>query len=165
MHLQYLTLQARGEMFVTHNDPVYPGMIVGLSPKPGDMIINVMKGKKLTNMRTQGTDENVVLTPVRKMSIAEQLSMLNTDEALEITPDSCRLRKAILDPHERKRSEKSRRCSLIEIFYPTKNTGLRQHKDQFQKQKIRFLLPQFHLSTIQYLQQKSLKMLLPACYW
>ncbi len=100
-------LQARGEMFVTHNDPVYPGMIVGLSPKPGDMIINVMKGKKLTNMRTQGTDENVVLTPVRKMSIAEQLSMLNTDEALEITPESCRLRKAILDPHERKRSEKS----------------------------------------------------------
>ncbi len=100
-------LQARGEMFVTHNDPVYPGMIVGLSPKPGDMIINVMKGKKLTNMRTQGTDENVVLTPVRKMSIAEQLSMLNTDEALEITPESCRLRKSILDPHERKRSEKS----------------------------------------------------------
>jgi GTP-binding protein len=100
-------LQARGEMFVTHNDPVYPGMIVGLAPKPGDMIINVMKGKKLTNMRTQGTDENVVLTPVRKMSIAEQLSMLNTDEALEITPESCRLRKAILDPHERKRSEKA----------------------------------------------------------
>ncbi len=100
-------LQARGEMFVTHNDPVYPGMIVGLSPKPGDMIINVMKGKKLTNMRTQGTDENVVLTPVRQMSIAEQLSMLNTDEALEITPKSCRLRKSILDPHERKRSEKS----------------------------------------------------------
>jgi len=100
-------LQARGEMFVTHNDPVYAGMIVGLAPKPGDMIINVMKGKKLTNMRTQGTDENVVLIPVRKMSIAEQLSMLNTDEALEITPKSCRLRKSILDPHDRKRNEKS----------------------------------------------------------
>ena len=100
-------LQARGEMFITHNDPVYTGMIVGLSPKPGDMIINVMKGKKLTNMRTQGTDENIVLTPVRKMSIAEQLSILNTDESLEITPKSCRLRKAILDPHERKKSEKS----------------------------------------------------------
>jgi len=100
-------LQARGEMFITHNDPVYAGMIVGLAPKPGDMIINVMKGKKLTNMRTQGTDENVVLTPVRIISIAEQLSMLNTDEALEITPKSCRLRKAILDPHERKKSEKS----------------------------------------------------------
>ena len=100
-------LQARGEMFITHNAPVYTGMIVGLAPKPGDMIINVMKGKKLTNMRTQGTDENVVLTPVRKMSIAEQLSMLNTDEALEITPVSCRLRKAVLDPNERKRIEKA----------------------------------------------------------
>ncbi len=96
-------LQARGEMFVTHNDPVYVGMIVGLTPKAGDLQINVMKGKKLTNMRTQGTDENVVLTPVRKMSIAEQLSILNSDEALEITPKSCRLRKAILDPHERKK--------------------------------------------------------------
>ncbi|MDC0373185.1 translational GTPase TypA [Candidatus Pelagibacter ubique] len=100
-------LQARGEMFVTHNDPVYEGMIVGLAPKPGDMIINVMKGKQLTNMRTQGTDENVVLTPVRQMSIAEQLSMLNTDEALEITPKSLRLRKAILNPNERKKNEKS----------------------------------------------------------
>ena len=58
-------------------------------------------------MRTQVTHENVVLTPVRTMSIAEQLSMLNTDEALEITPDSCRLRKSILDPHERKKSEKA----------------------------------------------------------
>ncbi len=101
-------LQARGEMFVTHNDPVYAGMIVGLAPKPGDLIINVMKGKKLTNMRTQGTDENVVLTPVRKMSIAEQLSILNSDEALEITPKSCRLRKLILDANERKRFEKSK---------------------------------------------------------
>ena len=58
-------------------------------------------------MLFRSTDENVVLTPVRKMSIAEQLSMLNTDEALEITPKSCRLRKAILNPHERKKSEKS----------------------------------------------------------
>ena len=100
-------LQARGEMLVTHNDPVYEGMIVGISSKAGDLEINVMKGKKLTNMRTQNTDENVVLTPIMKMAIAEQLSLLNSDEALEITPKSCRLRKAILDPHERKRSEKN----------------------------------------------------------
>ncbi len=100
-------LQARGELFVTHNDPVYVGQIVGLNSKSGDLQINVMKGKQLTNMRTQGTDENVVLTPVRKMSIAEQLSILNTDEALEITPKSCRLRKSILNPHERKKSLKS----------------------------------------------------------
>ena len=82
-------------------------MIVGLAPKPGDMINNVMKGKKVTNLRTQGTDENVDLTPVRKMSNAEQLTKLKTDEALEITPMSCRLRKSILDPHERKRREKA----------------------------------------------------------
>jgi len=100
-------LQARGEMFVTHNDAVYEGMIVGLSSKSGDLEINVMKGKQLTNMRTQGTDENVVLTPVRKMSIAEQLSMLNTDEALEITPKSLRLRKSMLNPHDRKRKPKA----------------------------------------------------------
>jgi GTP-binding protein len=100
-------LQARGEMFVTHNDAVYEGMIVGLSSKSGDLEINVMKGKQLTNMRTQGTDENVVLTPVRKMSIAEQLSMLNTDESLEITPKSLRLRKSMLNPNDRKRKAKA----------------------------------------------------------
>ena len=83
-------------------------MIVGLSSKSGDLEINVLKGKKLTNMRTQGTDENVVLTPVRKMAIAEQLSLLNTDEALEITPKSCRLRKLVLDPHERKRQSRAK---------------------------------------------------------
>ena len=99
-------LQARGEMFVKHNDPVYVGMIVGMTPKEGDLQINVMKSKKLTNMRTQGTDENVVLTPIRKMSIAEQLSLLNPDEALEITPKSCRLRKSVLDPHLRKKNER-----------------------------------------------------------
>ena len=101
-------LQARGEMLVTHNDPVYEGMIVGISSKSGDLEINVLKGKKLTNMRTQNTDENVVLTPVRKMAIAEQLSLLNSDEALEITPKSCRLRKLVLDPHERKRISRSK---------------------------------------------------------
>ena len=100
-------LQDRGEFFVTHNDPVYEGMIVGLNSKSEDLIVNVLKGKKLTNVRASGADENVVLTPIRKMSISEQLGLLNTDEALEITPKSCRLRKAILNPHERKRQAKA----------------------------------------------------------
>jgi GTP-binding protein len=100
-------LQDRGEFFITHNDPVYEGMIVGLGSKSGDLIVNVLKGKKLTNVRASGADENVILTPVRNMSISEMLGMLNTDEALEITPKSCRLRKAILDPHERKRQLKA----------------------------------------------------------
>merc|ERR1711981_622199 len=89
-------LQTRGEMFVTHNDPVYVGMIVGLAPKAGDLQINVMKGKKLTNMRTQGTDENVVLTPVRKMSLEEKMAYINEDEVLEVTPKHLRLRKKYL---------------------------------------------------------------------
>ena len=101
-------LQARGEMLVTHNDNVYVGMIVGFSSKSGDLEINVLKGKKLTNIRTQNTDDNIVLTPIRKMSIAEQLSLLNTDEALEITPKSCRLRKIILNPIERKRLSRAK---------------------------------------------------------
>jgi len=101
-------LQARGEMLITHNDPVYAGMIVGISSKSGDLEINVLKGKKLTNMRTQNTDENIILTPVRKMAIAERLSLLNTDEALEITPKSCRLRKLILDPQERKKLSRAK---------------------------------------------------------
>ena len=100
-------LQDRGEFFITHNDPVYEGMIVGLGSKSGDLVVNVLKGKKLTNVRASGADENVVLTPVRNMSISEMLGMLNTDEALEITPKSCRLRKAILDPNERKRQAKA----------------------------------------------------------
>ena len=100
-------LQDRGEFFITHNDPVYEVMIVGLGSKSGDLIVNVLKGKKLTNVRASGADENVVLTPVRNMSISEMLGMLNTDEALEITPKSCRLRKAILNPHERKRQAKA----------------------------------------------------------
>mgnify|MGYP000940811409 CR=1 FL=1 len=101
-------LQDRGEMFIEHNTEVYQGMICGEHTRENDLEVNFLKGKKLTNMRTQGTDENVVLTPVRKMAIAEQLSILNTDEALEITPKSCRLRKLVLDPHERKRQSKAK---------------------------------------------------------
>ena len=59
-------------------------------------------------MRTQGTDENIVLTPIRKMAIAELLSLLNTDEALEITPKSCRLRKIILDSNDRKKQSRAK---------------------------------------------------------
>ena len=100
-------LQARGEMFVTHNDPVYEGMIVGLTPKPGDMIINVLKGKQLTNVRASGTDEAVKLVTPRVMSLEQMMAYINEDELLEVTPQSLRLRKKFLDPIERKRHRKS----------------------------------------------------------
>ena len=100
-------IQERGQLLIGHGVEVYEGMVVGIHSRDNDLVVNVTKAKQLTNIRAAGTDENIVLTPVRKMSIAEQLSILNTDEALEITPKSCRLRKAILDPNDRKRSEKN----------------------------------------------------------
>ena len=100
-------LEDRVCFFIGAQEDVDQGMILADHNRENDLEVNPLKGKQLTNMRTQGTDENVVLTPVRQMSIAEQLSMLNTDEALEITPKSLRLRKAILNPHDRKKNEKS----------------------------------------------------------
>jgi len=100
-------LQERGEMFINHNTEVYKGMICGEHKKDNDLEVNFLKGKKLTNMRTQGTDENVVLTPPRQMSLEEKMSYINDDEVLEVTPKNLRLRKKYLDPHERKRMAKN----------------------------------------------------------
>ena len=100
-------LQDRGEMFIGHNTEVYKGMICGEHTRDNDLEVNFLKGKKLTNMRTQGTDENVVLTPPRQMSLEEKMAYINEDEVLEVTPKNLRLRKKYLDPHERKRMSKS----------------------------------------------------------
>jgi len=100
-------LQERGEIFIGHNTEVYQGMICGEHSRENDLEVNFLKGKKLTNMRTQGTDENVVLTPPRQMSLEEKMSYINDDEVLEVTPKHLRLRKKYLDHHERKRISKS----------------------------------------------------------
>ena len=100
-------LQDRGEMFIGHNTEVYKGMICGEHTRDNDLEVNFLKGKKLTNMRTQGTDENVVLTPPRHMSLEEKMSYINEDEVLEVTPKHLRLRKKYLDPHERKKMAKN----------------------------------------------------------
>jgi len=100
-------LQERGEIFIGHNTEVYKGMICGEHNRNNDLEVNFLKGKKLTNMRTQGTDENVVLTPPRQMSLEEKMSYINDDEVLEVTPRHLRLRKKYLDHHERKRMSKS----------------------------------------------------------
>ena len=96
-------LQDRGVIFVGHNSPVYEGMIIGEHSKTNDLIVNVMKGKKLTNIRASGTDEAVTLTTPRKMSLEEMMSYINEDELVEVTPKSLRLRKKHLCPHDRKR--------------------------------------------------------------
>ena len=99
-------LQDRGAMFIDPQTPVYQGMIVGEHSRDNDLEINVLKGKKLTNMRASGTDEAVTLTPPRRMSLEEMMAYVEFDELLEVTPQSLRLRKRYLLEHERKKFRK-----------------------------------------------------------
>ena len=100
-------LQDRGTMFISHQTPVYEGMIVGEHTRDNDLEINVLKGKQLTNVRASGTDEAVKLVTPRVMSLEQMMAYINEDELLEVTPSSLRLRKKFLDPIERKRQKKS----------------------------------------------------------
>jgi GTP-binding protein len=101
-------LQERGPMLIDPGARVYPGMIVGEHSRGNDLEVNVLKGKQLTNIRAAGKDENVLLTPPLRLSLERALSYIEEDELVEVTPKSIRLRKAILDPHERKRAERAR---------------------------------------------------------
>ncbi|MEM7617912.1 MAG: translational GTPase TypA [Pseudomonadota bacterium] len=94
-------LQDRGIMFVGHQDKVYEGMIVGEHNRDNDLDINVLKGKKLTNVRASGTDEAVTLVPPKKMSLEEMIAYINDDELVEVTPLSLRLRKVHLSATDR----------------------------------------------------------------
>ena len=100
-------LQDRGVMFVHPQDMVYQGMVVGENSRDNDLEVNVLKGKKLTNVRASGTDEAVTLTPPRNMSLEDMMAWINSDEYLEVTPKSLRLRKVWLLAHERKKHAKS----------------------------------------------------------
>ncbi len=101
-------LQDRGPMFIEHGTKVYPGMIVGEHTRGNDLELNVIKGKKLSNVRASGKDEALILTPPIKMSLEKALAYVGEDELVEVTPKSIRLRKAILDPHERKRVSRAK---------------------------------------------------------
>ena len=96
-------LQDRGVMFIDPQTPVYQGMIVGEHSRDNDLEINVLKGKKLTNVRAAGSDEAVALTPPRRMSLEDMMAYIDSDELLEVTPQSLRLRKRYLLEHERKK--------------------------------------------------------------
>jgi len=97
--------QDRGVMFIGPGVEVYAGMVVGVSPKAGDITLNVCKKKQLTNMRASGSDEALRLTPPRTLSLEQCLEFMADDEILEITPKSLRLRKKILDHTERMRAQ------------------------------------------------------------
>ena len=104
-------LQDRGPMFIEHGTKVYAGMIIGEHTRGNDLELNVIKGKKLTNVRASGKDEAVVLTPPIRMSLEKALAYVGEDELVEVTPKSIRLRKAILDPNERKKVSRQKEAA------------------------------------------------------
>ena len=97
-------LQDRGKFFIDPQEEVYAGQVVGENAKEGDIVINVTKSKKLTNMRTKSSDEKACLPPPIRMSLEEALEYIKEDEYVEVTPQSMRIRKIILDELERKRA-------------------------------------------------------------
>ncbi|MDE6494009.1 MAG: translational GTPase TypA [Bacteroidales bacterium] len=99
-------LQDRGVFFIDPNEEVYAGQVIGEHIRPDDLVVNVCKSKKLTNMRASGADEATHIAPARKMSLEEHMEYIGADEYLEITPQHLRLRKIILDENERKRQAK-----------------------------------------------------------
>lgn len=100
-------LQDRGRMFLSHNDEVYEGMIIGIHTRSNDLVVNVLKGKQLTNVRASGTDEAISLTPPIKQSLEQALEFIDDDELVEVTPHYIRLRKKILSENERKRASRA----------------------------------------------------------
>ena len=101
-------LEDRGPMMIEPGWKVYQGMIIGEHTRENDLEVNVLKGKKLTNVRASGKDEAVRLTPPIKMTLEKSIAWIQDDELLEVTPKSIRLRKAILDPNDRKRADRAR---------------------------------------------------------
>ena len=99
-------IQERGPLFIPAGVTVYAGMIIGANAKPGDIEVNPIKGKKLTNMRAAGKDDNVLLYPPRVMSLEVALSYIEDDELVEVTPQNIRLRKKYLDSNERRKFER-----------------------------------------------------------
>ncbi len=99
-------LQDRGRMFVSHNDPLYEGMIIGIHSRDNDLVVNPIKGKQLTNVRSSGTDEAVRLVPPIQLSLEYAVEFIEDDELVEITPKSIRLRKRYLKEHERKKASR-----------------------------------------------------------
>jgi len=100
-------LEDRGKLFITSQEQVYTGMIIGEHSRENDLEVNPLKGKKLTNVRASGTDEAVRLTTETRYTLEQAIAYINDDELVEVTPNAIRLRKRHLDPHERKRASRA----------------------------------------------------------
>ena len=96
-------------MFVAPGDDVYEGMIVGENSREGDMVVNPVREKKLTNMRASGSDDNILLKPPRELTLEAALEYIEDDEFVEVTPKIVRLRKIGLTEADRKRKNRSQK--------------------------------------------------------
>ena len=99
-------LEDRGELFIGSGAKIYEGMVIGENAKPQDLEVNPLKSKQLTNFRSTGKDDAIRLTPPRVMTLEQAIAYIDDDEMVEVTPQTIRLRKAILDPHERKKAKR-----------------------------------------------------------
>ena len=104
-------LEERGVLFVGVGEALYEGMIIGENAKPDDLEVNPMKSKQLTNFRSTGKDDAIRLTPPRVMTLEQAIAYIDDDEMVEVTPKSVRLRKAILDPNERKKAGRKKEAA------------------------------------------------------
>ncbi|HEX5631674.1 MAG TPA: translational GTPase TypA [Gemmatimonadales bacterium] len=104
-------LQERAQMFVEPGDLVYEGMLVGENARPGDLDVNVTKEKKLTNMRASGSDENILLEPPRQITLEYAMEYIEEDELIEVTPQSIRLRKRVLQANDRRKAARAARVA------------------------------------------------------
>jgi len=100
-------LEDRGVLFIGSGEKIYEGMVIGENAKPDDLVVNPLKAKQLTNMRASGKDEAVKLTTPRRMTLEQAIAYIETDELVEVTPKSIRIRKRHLDPNLRKRAERA----------------------------------------------------------
>ena len=100
-------LQDRGRFFIDPNEEIYAGQVIGENTRQDDLVVNITKTKKLTNMRSSGADDKTLVTPATKFSLEEAMEYIKSDEYIEVTPKSIRLRKIILNEHERKRLRKT----------------------------------------------------------
>ena len=97
-------LQDRGRMFVNPGDKLYEGMVIGIHSRDNDLVVNPIKGKQLTNVRSSGTDEAVRLVPSILLSLESAIEFIADDELVELTPKTIRIRKRFLNEHDRKRA-------------------------------------------------------------
>jgi len=106
VHYALFYLQERGALFIGPGEKVYVGMIIGENARAGDLEVNPLREKKLTNIRAAGKDDAMLLTPPRRMSLEQAIAYIEDDELVEVTPGAIRLRKRFLDPHQRRKMER-----------------------------------------------------------